>query len=155
VASATPVPFNGIFNVFLPINHLWQTVFENNLAAVLNFIFVHFSNVPLLASIGAYGLAIVVLTIGIRLILSPLQQFQLVTQRKSMLEQRKLAPEVGELRKKYKKEPQKLQAEMTKLYAEHGINPFAGLVGCLRSTTFSRDLPKKRRCRRTSSSSPT
>jgi membrane protein insertase, YidC/Oxa1 family, C-terminal domain len=103
----------------------------DNLTAVLTFIYVHFQAVPVLATIGAYGLAIVVLTIGIRLILSPLQQFQLVTQRKSMLEQRKLAPEVGELRKKYKKEPQKLQAEMTKLYAEHGINPLAGLVGCL------------------------
>lgn len=103
----------------------------NNLTAVLTFIYAHFQAVPVLATIGAYGLAIVVLTICIRLILSPLQQFQLVTQRKSMLEQRKLAPEVGELRKKYKKEPQKLQAEMTKLYAEHGINPFAGLVGCL------------------------
>ena len=103
----------------------------NNLTAVLTFIYVHFQGVPVLATIGAYGVAIVVLTICIRLILSPLQQFQLVTQRKSMLEQRKLAPEVGELRKKYKKEPQKLQAEMTKLYAEHGINPFAGLVGCL------------------------
>jgi YidC/Oxa1 family membrane protein insertase len=110
------------------VQHLWKVIFEDNLAAVLNFIYIHFSDVPMLSSIGAYGLAIVVLTIGI---LSPLQQFQLVTQRKSMLEQRKLAPEVSELRKKYKKEPQKLQSEMTKLYAEHGINPFAGLVGCL------------------------
>ena len=129
--TPSPVPFNGFFNFLLPVNHLWQVVFENNLAAVLNFIYLHFQAVPVLATIGAYGVAIVVLTIGIRLILSPLQQFQLVTQRKSMLEQRKLAPEVSELRKKYKKEPQKLQAEMTKLYAEHGINPFAGLVGCL------------------------
>ena len=119
------------FDVFKPINHIWQVVFEDNLTAVLNFIYVHFSGVPVLSSIGAYGLAIVVLTIGIRLVLSPLQQFQLVTQRKSMLEQRKLAPEVGELRKKYKKEPQRLNTEMQKLYAEHGINPFAGLVGCL------------------------
>jgi YidC/Oxa1 family membrane protein insertase len=110
---------------------VWQVVFEDNLAAVLNFIYVHFQAVPMLSSIGAYGLAIVVLTIGIRLVLSPLQQFQLVTQRKSMLEQRKLAPEVGELRKKFKKDPQRLNTEMQKLYAEHGINPLAGLVGCL------------------------
>ncbi len=110
---------------------MWQVVFEDNLAAVLNFIYVHFQDVPMLANIGAYGLAIVVLTIGIRLILSPLQQFQLVTQRKSMLEQRKLAPDVAELRKKFKKEPQRLNTEMQKLYSEHGINPFAGLVGCL------------------------
>jgi len=129
--SPSPAAFGGFFNFLLPVNHLWVSVFENNLAAILTFIYVHFQAVPLLATIGAYGLAIIVFTIGIRLILSPLQQFQLTTQRRSMLEQRKLAPEVGELRKKYKKEPQKLQAEMSKLYAEHGINPFAGLVGCL------------------------
>jgi len=72
-----------------------------------------------------------VLTILIRLAMAPLQQFQLVTQRKTMVEQRKLSPEVGELRKKYKKDPQKLNAEMMKLYQEHGVNPLGGLVGCL------------------------
>jgi YidC/Oxa1 family membrane protein insertase len=104
-------------------------VIEDNLLAVLNFIYVHFQSVPVLASIGAYGVAIVVLTIGIRLVLSPLQQFQLVTQRKSMLETRKLAPEVAALKKKFK--GQQLQVETQKLYSEHGINPLAGLVGCL------------------------
>jgi YidC/Oxa1 family membrane protein insertase len=102
-----------------------------NLGWVLNYIYVHFQAVPILTAIGAYGLAIIALTIGIRLILAPLQQFQLVTQRKSMLEQRKLAPQVSELRKKFKKDAQRLNTEMQKLYAEHGINPFAGLVGCL------------------------
>jgi len=87
--------------------------------------------VPVVESIGAYGVAIIVLTIVIRLILAPLQQFQLVTQRKTMVEQRKLAPQVAELRKKYKKDPQKLNAEMMKLYQEHGVNPLGGLVGCL------------------------
>ena len=119
------------FDVFLPVVHLWQVVFENNLAAALNFVYLHFSEVPALASVGAYGLAIVVLTIGIRLVLAPLQQFQLTTQRKSMLEQRKLAPQVAELRKKFKKDNVRLNSEMQKLYQEHGINPFAGLVGCL------------------------
>ncbi len=71
------------------------------------------------------------MTILIRLALSPLTQFQLVTQRKTMTEQRKLAPDVNELRKKYKKDPQKLNSEMMKLYQEHGINPLGGLVGCL------------------------
>jgi len=102
-----------------------------NLSSVLSFIYLHFQSVPVLATIGAYGVAIIALTICIRLVLSPLQQFQLVTQRKSMLEQRKLAPQVSELRKKYKKDAPRLNAEMQKLYAEHGINPFAGLVGCL------------------------
>jgi YidC/Oxa1 family membrane protein insertase len=114
-----------------PIHDAWWAVFGATLTWVLNFIYVHFQAVPVLSSIGAYGLAIIALTICIRLILAPLQQFQLVTQRKSMLEQRKLAPQVAELRKKFKKDNVRLNSEMQKLYAEHGINPFAGLVGCL------------------------
>ncbi|HYM66604.1 MAG TPA: YidC/Oxa1 family membrane protein insertase [Patescibacteria group bacterium] len=85
----------------------------------------------LLDAIGAYGLAIIVLTLIIRIILSPLFQFQLVRQRRSMVEQRKLAPQIQELRKKYKKEPQKLNQETMKLYQEHGVNPLGGMVGCL------------------------
>jgi YidC/Oxa1 family membrane protein insertase len=82
-------------------------------------------------TIGAYGVAIVIVTVIIRLLLAPLQQFQLVTSRRSMAEQRKLAPQVNELRKKFKKDPQKLNAEMMKLYQEHGVNPLGGLIGCL------------------------
>ena len=70
------------------------------------------------------------MTILIRVALSPLQQFQLLTQRRTMAEQRKLAPQVAELRKKYKKDPTKLNQEMMKLYQEHGVNPLGGLVGC-------------------------
>ena len=98
---------------------------------LLAFIYSHLSGVGLVATIGAYGVAIIVLTVLIRLLLAPLQQFQLVTQRRSMAEQRKLAPQVAELRKKYKKDPAKLNAEMMKLYQEHGVNPLGGLVGCL------------------------
>jgi len=99
--------------------------------AALSFIYVHLATVPFLVWIGAYGVAIIVLTIIIRVLLSPLQQFQLVTQRKTMVEQRKLAPQVAELRKKYRKDAQKLNAETMKLYQEHGVNPLGGLVGCL------------------------
>jgi YidC/Oxa1 family membrane protein insertase len=120
-----------VFDVFKPIADVWQAVIVTNLAAVLNFIYLHFQALPAFASVGAYGLAIVAFTIVIRLLLSPLTQFQLTTSRKSMLEQRKLAPEVADLRKKYKKDPQRFQLEQQKLYQEHGINPFAGMVGCL------------------------
>ncbi len=88
------------------------------------------SGVPLFVSIGAYGVAIIVMTIIIRLALAPLQQFQLVRSRRTMAEQRKIAPQLAELQKKFKKDPQKLQAETMKLWKEHGINPFGSLVGC-------------------------
>ena len=85
---------------------------------------------PVIDTIGAYGVAIIIVTIIIRLLLAPLQQFQLLSSRRTMAEQRKLAPQVAELRKKYKKEPQKLNQEMMKLYQEHGVNPLGGLAGC-------------------------
>ena len=87
--------------------------------------------IPVLDVIGPYGVAIILLTIVIRLILAPLQQFQLVNQRKTMVEQRKLAPEMAELSKKYKKDPQRLNAERMKLMQEHGVNPYGMLLGCL------------------------
>ena len=103
---------------------------KDPLAWLLNYIYVHLQGAPVVETIGAYGVAIIVVTIIIRLCLAPLQQFQLLNQRKTMAEQRKLAPQVAELRKKFKKEPQKLNAEMMKLYQEHGVNPLGGLIGC-------------------------
>jgi len=82
-------------------------------------------------TIGAYGLAIIVLTIIIKLLLAPLYQMQLTMSRKSMEQQRKLAPEVAKLKKKYKGDAQKLNTATMELYKEHGINPLGGLSGCL------------------------
>ena len=110
---------------------MWWNVFEQNLAAFLLFLYTHVQAVPVIAAIGAYGVAIVIMTIIIRLALAPLQQFQLVTQRRTMVEQRKLSPQVAELRKKFKNDKEKLNAETMKLYQEHGVNPLGGLVGCL------------------------
>src|SRR6266568_2561735 len=121
---------SSFFNSFLPIVHLWEFLIKNPLDWLLDNIYIHLQGLPVIETIGAYGVAIIVVTIIIRLLLAPLQQFQLVNQRRTMAEQRKLAPEVAELRKKFKKDPQKLNAEMMKLYQEHGVNPLGGLIGC-------------------------
>jgi YidC/Oxa1 family membrane protein insertase len=83
------------------------------------------------ASIGAFGLAVIATTLIIRIVLFPLFTWQLRTSRRIQAEQRLIAPQLQELRKKYKKEPQKLNAEMMKLYKEHNINPLSQLSGCL------------------------
>ena len=111
------------FDIFLPLLNAGQWL--------LTTIYGYVSVVPFFELMGAYGVAIVVMTILIRLALAPLQQFQLVTQRKTMAEQRKLAPQVAELRKKYKKDMQRQNQEIMKMYQEHGVNPLGGLVGCL------------------------
>ncbi|MFC2050766.1 YidC/Oxa1 family membrane protein insertase [Chloroflexota bacterium] len=72
---------------------------------------------------GNFGLAIIVLTVIVRLILFPLT----VRQTQSTKAMQLLQPRIQELQKKYAKNQQKLQQEMMKLYKEAGINP----LGCL------------------------
>ena len=137
--GASDIFLSSPFDIFKPINDLvikpiytlWLNLVEKNLEAFLLFLYSHVQTWPVVSVIGAYGVAIVILTIIIRLALAPLQQFQIVTQRRTMLEQRKLAPQVSELRKKYKNDREKLNAETMKLYQEHGVNPLGGLIGCL------------------------
>jgi YidC/Oxa1 family membrane protein insertase len=83
------------------------------------------------SAIGAFGLAVIATTLVIRSLLFPLFTWQLRTSRRIQAEQRLIAPQMTELRKKYKKDPQKLNAEMMKLYKEHNINPLSQLSGCL------------------------
>jgi YidC/Oxa1 family membrane protein insertase len=71
------------------------------------------------------------LTIVIRGLLFPVFGWQLRTSRRIQAEQRLVAPQLQELRKKYKKEPQRLSQEMNALYKEHGISPFSSLTGCI------------------------
>jgi YidC/Oxa1 family membrane protein insertase len=71
-----------------------------------------------------YGLAIIVLTLIIRLVLVPLG----IKQIKSMQHMQALQPRIKELQKKYKNNKAKQQEETMKLYKEAGVNP---LGGCL------------------------
>jgi len=69
----------------------------------------------------AWGLSIAVLVIIIRLLLVPLFVKQIHAQRK-MAEH---APQIAELRKKYKNDKQRLNEETMKYYRENGFNPLA------------------------------
>lgn len=97
----------------------------------MNLLYSTFTNVPLLSTIGAYGLAVIALTVIIKIIVAPLYHYQLSASRKSMANQRRVAPEVAKLKKKFKSDPQGLQTATMALYKEHGINPLGSLSGCL------------------------
>ena len=71
------------------------------------------------------------LTILIKVLLAPLFQLQLALSKRSMDQQRRLAPEIAEIRKKFKGDPQKLQAATMQLYRERGVNPLSQMSGCL------------------------
>jgi len=72
--------------------------------------------------IPSYALAIIILTLLVRVVLIPLT----VKQIRSMAAMNKLQPELKRLQQKYKGDRQKLNEEMMKLYREHGVNPLGG-----------------------------
>jgi YidC/Oxa1 family membrane protein insertase len=86
---------------------------------VLTAIFVEFTHWT-----GNYVLGILLLTLLVRIVLLPLG----VTQARSMQKMAKVGPKQRELQKRYKGDPQKLNAEMAKLYKEEGVNPAAGCL---------------------------
>jgi len=77
--------------------------------------------------LGNYGLAIIVLSILIKVVLYPLTRKSY----QSMREMQALQPKITALRDKYSKDPQKLNAETMKLYKEHGVNPAGGCLPML------------------------
>jgi YidC/Oxa1 family membrane protein insertase len=114
-----------------PIWLLWWTVIGVPIHAVLKTLLAFLNGNPIADAIGPFGVAIVLLTILIKLIISPVFQYQLTTSRRVQAEQRRIAPHLAALRKKYKKDPQRLNQETMALYKEHNINPLAQMSGCL------------------------
>jgi len=76
------------------------------------------------ASGAAWGLSIVILVVLIRVCLIPLFVKQVHAQRKMAQH----APQLQELRKKYKNDKQRLNEETMKFYKENGVNPLAGCL---------------------------
>ena len=68
---------------------------------------------------GNYGYAIILLTILVRLVFFPLNQYSM----KSMGKMKSLGPEIENLKSRYKDDKQQLQREMMKLYKVNGVNP--------------------------------
>ncbi|MHA7836948.1 MAG: YidC/Oxa1 family insertase periplasmic-domain containing protein, partial [bacterium] len=90
-----------------PLTHLFEIALDKLYAIIPN-----------------YGLAIIVLTILVRVLVSPL----MVRQMRSAEKMRAVQPRVKALQEKYKDDRQKQSEEMMKLWREEGINP---LGGCL------------------------
>lgn len=91
-----------------------MNIIFNFLSSLLNSIF-NFT--------GDWGLAIVLLTLGVRLVLSPMS----FKQKKSMHQQQKFAVKMQEIKEKYKDNKDKLEVEVNKQSAKS----VKGMMGCL------------------------
>jgi YidC/Oxa1 family membrane protein insertase len=77
--------------------------------------------------VGNFGVAIILLTLLIKLLTFPLTQKSFV----SMQQMKKIAPEMKELQKKYSHDRAQLGQKQMELYKEKGINPMAGCLPML------------------------
>lgn len=80
-----------------------------------------------LVGLANYGIAIILLTIIIKSLIFPLTWKQMKSMRKTM----DIQPKVQELQKKYKGDPQKLNAEIMELYKANNVNPAGGCLPIL------------------------
>lgn len=70
-----------------------------------------------------YGIAIVMITVGVRLLLLPLN----IKQRKQISRQQEISQKAESIKKQYKNDKEKLEKELAKFYNENGI----GMGGCI------------------------
>ncbi len=96
----------------------WFWFIAQPIAALLNWLYGIFGN---------YALAIVGLTLIVRLLLFPIANKQYA----SMAKMRIFAPKMKELQEKYKDDKQKQQFELMELYKREKINPLAGCLPIL------------------------
>ena len=96
---------------------MWE-VFKNCIFDIIQFFFSFCQD---------WGLAIIVVTIIFRLIISPLMH----KQTKSSYQMQKVQPLMQEIQTKFADDPTRMQEEMQKLYAEAKFNPLAGCLPML------------------------
>ena len=106
----------------------------NKFDLVIDWGFMYFITKPLFFALdyffkmlGNYGLAIIAVTICIRLAFFPLANFSF----KSMGKMKLLAPEMARLKELHKDDKMKLQQEMMALYKKEKVNPMSGCLPIL------------------------
>lgn len=94
------------------------------LSGIVQTVLTYCYNLTVSMGFANYGVAIIVMTVLIKMLLYPLT----VKQIRSMKAMSELQPKMKALQEKYKDDKQKLQTEISNLYKVSGVNP---LSGCL------------------------
>jgi len=107
----------------LVIDWGWFYFFTKPLFFIIDYLFKYSGN---------FGIAIVIITIGIRLIFFPLANYSF----RSMAKMKAVQPEMKRLKELHKEDKVKLQQEMMALYRKEKINPASGCLPVLIQIPF-------------------
>ena len=100
-----------------------MSLFVDGMTQVLNF----FYDITKQIGIPSYGMAIIFLTVAIKMLLYPLS----VKQMRSLKITQHLQPKIKEVQEKYKKDPQKAQVAVMEIYKQYGASPLSGCLPLL------------------------
>lgn len=83
-----------------------------------------------------YGVAIIMTTLALRIVLFPLNQFSMVRMKRMQTEMARIQPKINAIKKRHSKKKDaesrvKMNNELMALYKEEGVNPMGGVSGCL------------------------
>lgn len=92
--------------------------FANILSYIIN---------PIYNLVGNYGVAVILFTVIVKVLLVPLG----VKQQKTMVKTKQIKPELDKIQSKYKNDKEKLNEETMKLYQKYDINPMGGCLPLL------------------------
>lgn len=78
-----------------------------------------------------YGVAILVITVILRLLLFYPTHISQVAMKRSMKKMQQIQPKLEEIKKRHKDDTQRMNQEMMALYRKQKVNPMGGMKGCL------------------------
>lgn len=81
--------------------------------------------------VGSWGIAVILTTIAVRIVIYPLTHWAIKNQARTMIEQQKIRPEMEAINKKFKGDPTKKNKAVMQLYRDHNVNPLGMFRGCL------------------------
>lgn len=110
-------------NLSRAVDFGWFDVIAKPMLWMLNFFHTY---------VGNYGVAIILLTILIKLAFWPITQKGML----SMKNMQKLQPKIAKLREKYKADPAQMNQEMMALYKTYKVNPLGGCLPMLIQIPF-------------------
>ncbi|MBI5101007.1 MAG: membrane protein insertase YidC [Nitrospirae bacterium] len=119
---AGPKEHDGLAKLNLGLEHVIDFGFFSIIARPLFWVLKFFYGF-----MGNYGWAIILLTIVVRIPFIPIVE----KGQASMKRLQALQPKMNEIKEKYKKDPKKMQLEMSELYKKHKVNPLGGCLPML------------------------
>lgn len=119
ITNVRRAPALALSDVLLPLHRAWWALLGVPMLATLHWLVAMLSAYPIALAIGPFGLAVVAMTVVVRVVLLPLAAYQLraaIRARREAAElEARLAPQIEALRRRHRRRPERAEREIAEL----------------------------------------